>query len=309
MKDNWEEPSFDEPPADWLKQGDGETVNTKTGEVLEESNLPAVQPSGGVLVEQSRAVSETQSALVIAKRFPRDQVAAHKRIMDSCKRLKLAEQAVYKLPIGGKVQQGPSIRLAEELARQWGNIKFGVREIERGNARSKCIAFCWDQETNTSSEIEFDVEHWIEVGAKGNKTRKPITDPVEIDRLIANRGARKLRNCILSIVPGDVVEDAVKACRSTVSKGGGEPLIDRVRKMVAAFGEVGVNQEMLEKKLGHQIDLTTGEEIAEMTAIFKAIADKEAKRGKFFDFPDENEDDDARAAARAKIDEKLKGAP
>lgn len=274
---------------------------TTTPQVMEENNLPAVVPhSSGILIEQSRAVAETQAALVIAKRFPRDQVAAHKRIMDSCKRLTLAESAVYKLPIGGKVQSGPSIRLAEMLAQQWGNLEFGIREVERSNNRSKCIAFCWDKETNTRAELEFEVEHWIEVG-KGNqpKRKKPITDPVEIDRLIANRGARKLRNTILNILPGDVVDGAVKACKATMARGGGEPLIDRIKKMVATFGEIGVSQAMIEERLGHQIDLTTGEEIADLIPIHKSIIDKEASRNKFFNFPDDEEEVGGRAAELA----------
>lgn len=252
--------------------------NALTEVEVEKENLPAM-----VAIEQSRAVQEVQAALVIAKKFPRDEVAAYSRIMKSCLRITLAEQAVYRLPIGGKTHEGPSIRLAEVLAQAWGNIKFGIKEISRENGKSNCIAYCWDQETNTSSEIEFTVEHWIEVGkAPAPKTKKAVTDPVEIDRLIANRGARKLRNCILNVIPGDIVEEAVKACKKTVANGGGEPLTDRIRKMVAAFQEISVSQQMLEERLKHPIEETTGEEIAELYAICKSIYDKQAKRSEFF---------------------------
>lgn len=249
-------------------------------------NLPVPQaPSAltsATAVEQTRAIQEVQSRLIIAKRFPRDEIAAHARIMKACKRRALADQAVYRLPIGNKTQVGPSIRLAEVLANAWGNISFGVKEIARASGRSQCIAYCWDQETNTLIEYEFEVEHWIEVGQKGNKSKRPITDPVEIDRLIANRGARKMRNAILQVIPGDVIDEAVKACRKTVAEGGGVPLTDRIRTMVTSFAEISVTQEMLEQRLGYPIADATGDDIASLQGVWKALVDKEAKRSEFF---------------------------
>ena len=268
-----------------------------------EDRLPAFA------VEQARAVQEVQGKMVIAKKFPRDETAVHVRLMKACERLALAEQAVYRLPISGKVQEGPSIRLAEVAARSWGNCDFGIREISRSSTRTVCLVFCWDLETNTRSEVEITVDHWIEVGKKGEiKRKKPITDPVEIDRLIANRAARKLRNVILDIIPGDFIEDAIKQCRKTVAAGGGVPLADRVRAMVAKFSDVGVNQEMLEEKLKHQIDLTTGEEIVDLIAIYKAIVDKAAKRGEYFNFPEDQEDAEAESVI-SKIKASAQAAP
>lgn len=249
-------------------------------ETKEDSMLPAQ-----VSVETSRAVSEVQAALVIAKRFPRDETAAFKRIMTSCKRLSLANQAIYNLPISGRNQSGPSIRLAEVLAQAWGNLKFGVNELSRvEGVSSSCVAYCWDQETNTNSEISFEVDHWII--AKGKK--KPITDPAEIDRLIASRGARKLRQCILKVIPPDIVEEALNQCKSTIKNGDGSPLSDRIRKMVLAFDAFQVNQEMIEKKIGHPVDSIDGDEFLDLVAIYNALKDGQGKRSYFF--PSEEDD-------------------
>lgn len=258
----------------------------KNAEVVSEEfadQIPMERAPAAVSIAESKAVQEVQAKLIIAKKFPRDEVDCYNRIMKSCKRILLAEQAIYRLPISGDTKTGPSIRLAEVLIQAWGNASYGIKEISRENGRSHCVAFCWDQQTNTSVESEFTVEHWIEVGKKPNpKVKKPITDPVEIDRLILNRGARRVRNCILGVIPGDVVDDALKACRATLAKGGGEPLSDRIRKMVAAFTELSVSQEMIEERLGHPIDQTTGEEIVDLTGIYKAIVDKQAKRENYF---------------------------
>ena len=45
-----------------------------------------------VAVEQSRAIAETQAAMTIAKKFPRDPIAAMDRILNACTRATLAER-------------------------------------------------------------------------------------------------------------------------------------------------------------------------------------------------------------------------
>jgi hypothetical protein len=253
-------------------------------------------------VEQSRATQEIQGMIISAKKFPRDELASFNKILKSCQRISLAEQAIYYLPVGGKNHEGPSIRLAEVLAQAWGNTSFGIKELNRGQGRSLCAAFCIDWEANTRSEFEFEVDHWIEVGKKGEiKTKKHITDPIEIDRLIANRGARKLRNAILNIIPPDIIEEAVKMCKATVAKGGGEPIVDRVRKMIMAFDSIGVSKEMLAEYLKHDLDICTGEEIAGLQAIYKSIFDKQAKRQDFFNVADESQE-----KKKSKLSEKIK---
>lgn len=269
--------------------------------------IPALREpnSGTVQVEQSRAIQEVQASIIIAKKFPRDTNLAYTRIMEACKRPLLAEQSMYKYPRGGQVVTGPSIRLAEVLAQNFGNLEFGVRELERFNGVSKAISFCWDKETNTRKVLEFEVAHEIEVGRKGEKKKKRLTDPRDIYELVANNGARRMRACILAIIPGDIVDAAVRACQQTVAKGGGEPIEDRIRKMLLAFKNLGVTQEMIEEKLAHKIDITTGEELADLMSIYTSIRDKQAKRGDFFNFPDDDITDDARDAAKSKMDRAL----
>ena len=82
-------------------------------------------------VEASRAMAQVQAQVMIAKQFPRNQVQALAGIIEACKRPQLAESAIYSYPRGGKRVEGPSIRLAEAIAQGWGNIDFGVVELER----------------------------------------------------------------------------------------------------------------------------------------------------------------------------------
>ena len=102
-------------------------------EVLPPENplTPASTAATGMDIATTRQSAEIQSAMVIAKKFPRNETVAISRIMQACERLSLAESALYAYPRGGTTVSGPSIRLAEALAKNWSNIDFGVIELEQ----------------------------------------------------------------------------------------------------------------------------------------------------------------------------------
>jgi hypothetical protein len=229
-------------------------------------------------VSESRAVAEVQAAYVIAKKFPRDENASYMRIMKSCERPFLAEQAMYAYPRGGQLVTGPSIRLAEELARSWGNIDCGVREISQENGMSVAEAYAIDLETNTRVVKTFHVPHSRDT----KQGKKRLTDSRDIYELVANQGARRLRACILGVVPGDVVDAAVTRCGKTMESSD-IPMADQIRKLVMAFDEIGVKTEHIEKRLGHKLDATIPQEIVTLRGIYKSIKDGMADRSQFFD--------------------------
>jgi hypothetical protein len=231
-------------------------------------------------VDEFRAIAEVQASMAIAKRFPRDEFAAFGRIMNACKRTSLAENAAYAYPRGGTTVTGPSIRLAEVLANAWGNIDYGYREVGGGPGYTDVETYAFDKESNSRSCRTFRVKH-IRSTKQGNKN---LTDPRDVYELVANQASRRIRACILQIIPGDVTEEAMKACESTIKKSGGDaPLVDRVRKMAAAFQEYGVTTEMLERRLGHKLDVTIEQELVQLRRIYTSIKDGAAKREEFFD--------------------------
>lgn len=226
--------------------------------------------AGAVAIESDRAVAEAQGRLVIAKRFPRDKARAFDQIMEECKRSGLAEEALYSFPRGGETVEGPSIRLAEVIARCWGNVDFGLRELSRRAGESEMEAYAWDLETNTRSVQQFTVAHFRDT-RKGGKVA--LTDERDIYEIGANLGARRLRARILAIVPGDVIDAAVMQCRKTLSGKSDEPLVDRIRKMIAAFKGIGVTVSMFEHRLGHPLDSMTPEELRQMQGAYKSLRD------------------------------------
>ena len=243
------------------------------------------QKEEGALVQvaESRAVAEVQAAYVIAKKFPRNQHECYSNIMEACKRPFLAEQAMYAYPRGGTLVTGPSIRLAEAMSQCWGNLDCGIREVSQANGVSIGEAYAIDLQTNTRATKIFHVPHVRDT----KKGRVKLTDARDIYEIVANQGSRRLRACILAILPGDVVEAAVDRCKKTLESSD-VPLTEQVRKMIVAFDEFGIKVEHLEKRLGHKLDAIIAAEIVTLKNIYKSIKDGMAAREDFFDIGSTN---------------------
>ena len=234
--------------------------------------------AGTVEIESSRAIAEAQGKLVIAKRFPRDQHKAFEAAMQACRRTGLAEDAFWSYPRGKETLSGSSIYLARELARVWGNIDYGIRELSRKDGVSEMQAYAWDLETNTLSTQNFTVRHWRDTKGGGYA----LTDERDIYEITANQGARRLRSCVFSVLPSDLVSAAEDECKKTLAGNNDEPIADRVRKLIGAFAKVGVTVAMIESRLGHSLDTVLPEEIADLRQAFTSIKSGVTKAGDWF---------------------------
>jgi hypothetical protein len=220
-------------------------------------------------IEQSRAVAEVQAAVVVAQQCPRSITRAQAQMRESCAQTGLAERAFYRFPRSGQTVSGPSVHLARELARTWGNVQYGVAELRRDDATgySEMQAWAWDVETNTRSASIFVVPH-------KRDTRdgvKPLVDMRDIYENNANNGARRLRECIFSILPPWFVEDAKERCAATLKDGGGKPLAQRIADAIKAFEGLGVAVDQLEQKLGRKSDRWTEHDVAQLTVTFRSL--------------------------------------
>lgn len=233
---------------------------------------------GTVAIEASRAIAEAQGKLVIAKRFPRDEVAAYAKAMEACQRPTMAEKAFYSFPRGGQTVEGPTIRFAEELARCWGNIDYGIKELSQDDGKSEMQAYAWDLETNAQSVQNFTNPHQREQGKK----MVTLTSQRDIYENNANMATRRLRSRILAILPAWFVEDAIAECKKTLSGRNDTPLIDRVKKMIVQFAKLGVTQEQIERRLKRKVDTMTADDFTEYVGIYNAIKGGESKIAEWF---------------------------
>lgn len=235
--------------------------------------------AGAVAIEADRAIAEAQGRMIIAKRFPRVEAEAYERIMEECKRHTLADEAIYSFPRGGETIEGPSIRLAEVIARNWGNMDFGIRELSRRQGESEMEAFACDLQTNTRTVQQFTVAHSRDTKSKG---KVALTDDRDIYEVGANQAARRLRARILAIIPGDLVDAALEQCRRTLEGKNDIPMADRVRKMVDAFKVLSVTPKMLQQRLGHPLDDMTPDELRQLQGAYKSIRDNMTKVSDWF---------------------------
>ena len=234
---------------------------------------------GTVAIEASRAIAEAQGKLVIAKRFPRDEVAAFAKAMEACQRPAMAEKAFYSFPRGGQKVEGPTIRFAEELARCWGNIDYGIKELSQDDGKSEMQAYAWDLETNAQSVQNFTNPHQREVGKK----MQTLTSQRDIYENNANMATRRLRSRILAILPSWFVEECIAECKRTIAGNNDTPLIDRVKKMVLQFAKLGVTQEQIEARLKRKVDTMTIDDFTDYIGIYNAIKNGESKVADWFE--------------------------
>jgi hypothetical protein len=229
----------------------------------------------GTAVEQSRAIAEVQAQVIVAQQMPRDIPRATRDAMRSCAMKSLAEKAFYRYKRGGAQITGPTVQLARELARCFGNIQYGITELRRDDAygQSEMLAFAWDLETNTRSATTFIVQH-IRDTKDGSKA---LTDQRDIYELNANNGARRLREMIFAILPGWYTEDAVSACYATLAadESDGATAAERAAKAVARFGTIGVTAEQIVQKLGAPQARWAPSDLAQLAVIWKSIERRE----------------------------------
>lgn len=220
-------------------------------------------------IEQSRAVAEVQAAVLVAQQCPRDPDLARAEMRRSCSEMGLALKAFYKLPRGGQIIEGPTIHLARELARVWGNVDYGIDELRRDDehAQSEMRAYAWDQQTNSRASVKFVVPHMRD--KQGGPVR--LVDMAAIYENNANQGARRLREQIFAILPPQLVGEAERLCRETLAKGDGRPLAERADAAVDLFRELGVSVGRLEARIGRPRAQWLGADLADLAVVAQSL--------------------------------------
>ena len=221
-------------------------------------------------VEQARAIAEVQAAVVVAQNRPRDIARAEAEMKDACGRMAMASRAFYSVPNRGN---GPTIHLARELARIYGNIDYSVRELHRDDeaGMSEVLASAWDQQTNVRSSRSFQVPHAKMIGKGAAKSREKIIDLEDIYRNNQNQGAKAVRECIFSVLPRWFTEEAQTLCRQTLDKGEGVPLAERISKMLKLYGELGITPERIEDRTKKRRGQWDAGDVAQLSIDYTSI--------------------------------------
>jgi hypothetical protein len=240
---------------------------------MTEINLPSTRISApasqGTQIEQSRAIAEVQAMVVIAQNTPRDVDRATRAMRDACGRKALAERAFFAFPRAGGQVTGPSIHLARELARVWGNITYGVTELSRDDVKgeSEMLAYAWDVETNTRSAHIFINPH-----ARDTKRgRQRLNDLRDIYESNANTGARRVREAIFAVLPAWFAEEAQAVAHDALKAGDGKPLTDRIADAIERFSALGIGGALMVEKVGRSIPDWTPDDVARLGVLYQSL--------------------------------------
>lgn len=241
----------------------------ETGEVMSTA-VSSIDPSDIPLAVRLARV-ELDQAVSTARAYPmhttnaqmaiiRDRVASLVMLDEET-----AHECVYALPRGGKPIKGPSIRLAEVVAQQYGNCKIGTR-IKEVNKFEKYIE---------AEAIFMDLETGFQFSTT---TRRKISDKsgrVYNDDMIVVTGNAAMsiarREAILKGIPKSIWNKAYQTAENVIA-GDIKTLAERREGAIRAFATWGITPDQIFASLEiGGMDEIGMDEIATLTAMFKAI--------------------------------------
>lgn len=232
-------------------------------------HLPELSERGSLAVSLSRA--EIDQQISTAHAWPRSVT----RVMDNVMSLatldeESAKECIYALPRGGKAVKGPSIRLAEIIASQWGNCRIGSRivHVDRIERYIEAEGIFHDLETNAATT---------------SRVRRRISDKegrVFNDDMIIVTGnaacAIAKRNAILGGVPKAIWRKTYDEVESVIV-GDAKTLTERRDANIKAFARFGVKPEEIFTALGvsGESDVTL-EHMVSLVGMYSAIKNSES---------------------------------
>jgi hypothetical protein len=203
------------------------------------SGLPVGYADGNQSLAVQMSMAEIDMQITTAHAYPRSITRAVKQIttlatLDD----QSAAECIYALPRGGKPIKGPSIRLAEIIAGQWGNNRSGTRvvHVDRVEKYVEAEGVFHDLETNVASTAR--VRRRI-VDSKG---RLYNDDMIIVTGNAACAIAK--RNAILAGVPKAVWRAAYNAVEGVIA-GDVKTLAERRPVVLKAFAAFGVKPEQI----------------------------------------------------------------
>ena len=244
------------------------------------------QPLAGALTRQeamgaigsalsAQAVAQVSLAMQFALANPRNEDYARGQVVKFCERFTFAEKAIYAYPRADTTVTGPGVVLAKEMAKVWRNIQSGHYTVADLEDSRTVRCWAWDVEANVRQEQ--DVTFGKLVYRKKGGWRE--ADERELLELTNRNGSKGVRNCILALLPWDMVQDAVGACKATVDKKIKEDPEKFRKDLVASFASIGVNGEELTEFVGYPLEQLSKKhvkELAELRGVYQRIRDNEA---------------------------------
>lgn len=276
-----------------------ETFDKQTGELSPAGGQSRELAVAGIESNQSLAVqlatAELQQDVVNAKAFPRSVAKVLRSITELVQLDEItAKECVYAVPRDGKTIRGPSIRLAEIIASQWGNCHCASRVVHVDKI-----------EKYVESEGIF---HDLETGMKRTaRTRKSIAKRdggVYSQDMIMTAGAAAasiaMREAILKGVPKAVWRPAFDHAENVI-RGNVATLVERRGDAMKALAGIGVVPERVFAALGvaglEEIGL---DELADLFAMYQGVKNGDTNVDEVFPAVKKGDETAAKGGAKSK---------
>ena len=259
---------------------------------------PASQYSVALSEAETRAKYAVFALYEAAMRWPRDEQEARRKIMNECTRQSLAQSAQYIFPRGDAQVSGPSIHLMQTIARNWGNCDFGWEEIGYDEANNSVMIRAWaeDRQTRVFRSLKKSIK--MQKMLKGGNVKMLLDERDRMEH-VASYAMRYVRSCIQSIIPIDLIEEAMFKCDDTLKGKEGTAIAIRIEKMADAFMSIAVTTKMIETRLRHKMETCNETELLELGRIYNTLRDDMGKTEDYFP-PEGSEHTAARAPVALK---------
>ena len=237
----------------------------------EKKKVELIEPAGSATVELMASTdllaiskAEIDRQIATAKQYPRNLATFQSSALSMVTYSReTAESMFYKLPRGGKIIEGPSVRFAEIIGQNWRNCRVAARVLGAEEKQVVSQGVFHDLETNVA--ISFETKRRI--------TRKDGTR--YDDDMIGTTGAAAasiaFRNAVLKGVPKmfwlPLYEKAIDAARPLPTE-----INDRRKAALESFAKVGVPEVAVLATLGVKTLAKIGpDELVTLRGIWNAI--------------------------------------
>ena len=229
-------------------------------------------------VASAGEIARVQAQLVFAAQVGRNPRRAIDNMLTEFQIPELASVSLYQYARGGSDITGLSIRAAEAMAVAWGHLDFGMRELEQKQGESTVEAYAWDFVTNVRRSITFRVPHFRDT----KQGRKKLEDSRDIYEMVANQASRRIRACILAVIPRHV-QDAVEKQIAATMKSTFDLTPEYLAGWLNAFKKLGVTKKMIENRIHRSYDSITTAQMVGLVNIFNSINDGIGQVSDFFE--------------------------
>lgn len=270
-----------------------ETVTPHAGALVKQefgSRSLEVRAETASAAVAAQAQAAVQARYVMAMQRPRDWDSVRQRILAECQRPGFAEVALYSKPVSGKPMEGLSIRFAEAALRCMTNVFPEVTVVYEDRTKRIVRVALTDLEGNLTFSKDIVVEKTVErrtlkdgqdaIAERTNSYGKKvyIVEATEDDLLNKQAAleSKALRSHALRLLPGDIADEAEALIRATLAnRAAKDPGAER-KRIIDAFGAIGVPVAELVKYVGHPLEAIVPAELVELRAVYAAVKDGEA---------------------------------